>query len=136
MEKTKPEFELTPEMKPKELLSAISEAYIREEPGKIHSFDRRGFFYLVDFDEGEITVYTSDKGRAIGRKGANVKRLQRNTGMKVFIKDFSEIPQIPREYPILRRWKGELKAPSEWAPYDWEVDLPKIDIEEIKRSAD
>ena len=134
------------EMKPRELLKFISNAYEREGEGIFHGFDRRGFVYLCDFDKKELIVYCSDFGRAIGKKGANVKRLQKNTGMKVTIRDIKELPVCPVDYPILRKIGGKLEKPlpdydefyGSYAKNEWidASNVPAIDIEEIKKSND
>ncbi|RLJ05889.1 MAG: hypothetical protein DRP18_02085 [Candidatus Aenigmatarchaeota archaeon] len=127
------------EMKPSEALKFISESYIREDEGKFHSFDRRGFVYLVDIDKGEMIVFcpSSDFGRAIGKGGANVKRLQRNTRMKVVIKDFQELPVVPKGYPVLLRKDRKLYEPKEsdddWGAEDKWMETEKPTEEDIKK---
>ena len=75
---------------PSEVYREINEAYKRIGVGKIHLFDTRGFCFHLNFDTDSLMVFTDDKGRAIGKGEENVRRLAKNTGMTVEIKDFKE----------------------------------------------
>ena len=91
--KTKEEIEkklMDDDITPPEVYREINEAYKRIEVGETHLFDTRGFCYHLNFDNNSLTIFTDDKGRAIGKGGENVKRLAKNMGMRVEIKDFKE----------------------------------------------
>ena len=75
---------------PSKVYGWISEAYKRIEVGKTHLFDTRGFCYHLNFENNSLMVFTDDKGRAIGKGRENIKRLAKNTGMRVEIKSFKE----------------------------------------------
>ena len=109
--------------KPKLLRRSLHEGYQREGEGQFHSVDIRTLFFCVNKDEKTIQLFVAESGmgNAIGKGGVNIRRLERNTGMKCELHNLEDHP--------LEGWPvdcyiagGKIYSPNKRNPWEWDEE--------------